>query len=143
MVLELRAFLKEKQDSKTKARTVAGGNKQRGYIRKEDASSPDAVATESVLLTCIVDAEEGRDVAVIDTPDAFVWMHVEDEKDMAFIKIRGVVLDILVEIAPDVCKRSASRGKRKELSSCWFSARTPSAVRWSRACCTVESLLRV
>ena len=63
-VLESHMFLKEKRDGKIKGRTVAGGNKQRDYISKEDASSP-TVATESVLLSCIIDAEEGRDVAVI------------------------------------------------------------------------------
>jgi hypothetical protein len=52
MVLESHVFLKEKQDGKTKARTVAGGNQQRGFIREEDASSP-AVVAESVILTCI------------------------------------------------------------------------------------------
>jgi hypothetical protein len=103
-VLESHLFLKEKRDGKIKGRTVAGGNKQRDYISKEDASSP-TVATESVLLTCIVDAEEERDVAVIDIPNAFIQTKVEDEKDMAFIRIRGVLVDILVEIAPDVYKK--------------------------------------
>jgi hypothetical protein len=64
-------FLKEKRDGSLKGRTVAGGNKQRDYISKEDASSP-TVATEAVLLSCIIDAEEGRDVAVIDIPNAFI-----------------------------------------------------------------------
>jgi hypothetical protein len=50
---------------------VAGGNKQQDYTSKEDASSP-TVATESVLLACIIDAEEERDVAVVDIPNAFV-----------------------------------------------------------------------
>jgi hypothetical protein len=40
-------FLKEKRDGSLKGRTVAGGNKQRDYISKEDASSP-TVATEAV-----------------------------------------------------------------------------------------------
>jgi hypothetical protein len=30
------------------------------------------VATEAVLLSCIIDAEEGRDAAVIDIPNAFI-----------------------------------------------------------------------
>jgi hypothetical protein len=64
-------FLKEKRDGSLKGRTVAGGNNQRDYISKEDASSP-TVATEAVLLSCIIDAEEGRDVAVIDIPNAFI-----------------------------------------------------------------------
>ena len=102
-VLESHMFLKEKRSGKIKGRTVAGGNKQCGFIAKEDASLP-TVATESVLLTCIVDAEEGRDVAVIDIPNAFIQTRIEDEADMAFIKIRGILVDMLVDIAPDVYK---------------------------------------
>jgi hypothetical protein len=94
-------FLKEKRSGEIKGRTVAGGNKQRDYIPKEDASSP-TVSTESVLLTCIVDAEEERDVAVIDIPNAFIQTRVTEEKDMAIIKLRGVLVDILLEIAPGV-----------------------------------------
>jgi hypothetical protein len=63
-VLESHVFLKQKRDRKIKGRTVAGGNKHRDYISKEDASSP-TVATESVLLSCIIDAKEERDVAVV------------------------------------------------------------------------------
>jgi hypothetical protein len=85
-VLESHMFLKLKRDGKIKGRTVAGGNKQRDYISKEDASSP-TVATDSVLLSCIIDAEEHRDVAVVDIPNAFVQTRVENKKDMAFIKI--------------------------------------------------------
>jgi hypothetical protein len=72
-VLESHMFLKEKRDDSLKGRTVAGGNKQRDYISMEDASSP-TVATEAVLLSCIINAEEGRDVTVIDIPNAFIQM---------------------------------------------------------------------
>jgi hypothetical protein len=58
IVLESHMFLKEKRDNKVKGRTVARGNNQQEYISKEDASSP-TVATESVLISCIIDAEEG------------------------------------------------------------------------------------
>jgi hypothetical protein len=85
-VLESHMFLKLKRDGKIKGRTVAGGNKQRDYISKEDDSSP-TVTTESVLLSCIIYAEEHRDVAVVDIPSAFVQTRVENEKYMAFIKI--------------------------------------------------------
>jgi hypothetical protein len=110
-VLESHIFLKEKPTGKIKGRTVAGGNKQQGCIRKEDASSP-TLAVESALLTCIVDAEEGRDIAIIDTPNAFTQTRVEDEKDMALIKIRGVLVDILVEIAPNVYEECVTKDKK-------------------------------
>jgi hypothetical protein len=58
-----------------------GQNKQQDYISKEDASSP-TVATEAILLSCIIDAKEGRDVAVIDIPNAFIQTRVEDEGDV-------------------------------------------------------------
>jgi len=100
-ILESHMFLKEKRDGKIKGRTVAGGNKQRDYISKEDASSP-TVAVESVMLSSIIDAEEGRDVATIDIPNAFIQTKVEDEKDQCVIKLRGVLVDMLEDIAPGV-----------------------------------------
>jgi hypothetical protein len=48
-------FLKEKRDGKVKGRTVDVGNKHQDYISKEDSSFP-TVATESVLISCIIDA---------------------------------------------------------------------------------------
>ena len=93
-------FLKDKSDGTIKGRTVAGGNKQRSFIKKEEASSP-TVAIESVLLTCIIDAEEERDVAVMNIPNAFIQTRIEDEKDMAIIKLRGVLVDMLMEIPPE------------------------------------------
>jgi hypothetical protein len=110
-ILESHMFLKEKRDGSIKGRTVAGGNKQWDYISKEDASSP-TVATESVLLTCIIDAEEGRDVAVINIPNAFIQTRIEDEKDMATIKLRGVLVDILVALAPTCTSHTPPRTKR-------------------------------
>ena len=110
-VLESHMFLKDKIDGEIKGRSVAGDNKQRDYISKENASSP-TVATQAVLLSCIIDAEEERDVSAIDTLNAFIQTLVEDEKDMAFIKIRGFLVDIMVEIAPDVYKSHVTTKKR-------------------------------
>jgi hypothetical protein len=44
---------------------------QRLFQNKEDSSSP-TVAIESVLLTSIIDAEEGRHMATVDIPGAFM-----------------------------------------------------------------------
>jgi hypothetical protein len=129
-VLESHMFLRKKRDGKIKGRTVAGGNKQQDYISKEDASSP-TITTESVLLSCIIDAVEERDIPVIDIPDAFIQTRVEDEKDMAIIKLHRVPVDILVELAPDVYKLYAT--------SCWHNARAPYTVRWLQAYCTITS----
>jgi hypothetical protein len=104
-------FIKQKRDGKIKRRTVARGNKQCDYISKEDASSP-TVATEAVIFSCIIDVKERRYVAVVCIPKVFVQTRVEKEKDTDFIKIRGVLVDILVGIAPDVYTSYVSRDKK-------------------------------
>jgi hypothetical protein len=53
-------FVERKRYGIMKAQQVAGGNKQQGYIMKEDASSP-TVSAEAVMLTYVVDANENRD----------------------------------------------------------------------------------
>ena len=87
-VLESHMFRKENRSDKIKGRTVAGGNKQRNFISKEDASSP-TVVTESVLVTCIVEAQEERYVAVVDIPNAFIQTKVESVNNMATIQVCG------------------------------------------------------
>ena len=119
-VLESHMFLKEKRDGAIKGRAVSGGNKQRDYISKEDTISP-TVATEAVLLSCIIDAEEEMDVTVIDILNAFIQTRVEDEKDMVFIKICGVLVDIVVKIAPDMYKwhiKTDKKGVKQLLVQC-------------------------
>jgi hypothetical protein len=70
------------------------------------------VTTDAVLLSCIINAKEGRDVTVIDIPNAFIQMRVEDEGDMAIIKICGVLVDILVKIAPNIYKSYVTTDKK-------------------------------
>ena len=59
---------------------------------------------ESVLLSCMIDAREGRDVAVIDIPNAFIQTAIEDEKDKFIVQLRGELVDMLCRLAPDVYK---------------------------------------
>ena len=54
-VLESHIFLRLKRDGKIKGQEVSGGNKQRDFISKEEASLP-MVATDAVLLSCVIDA---------------------------------------------------------------------------------------
>ena len=68
IILDSRIFLKEKRDGTIKGTNLAGGNKKRYFISKQDSSSM-TVSTEAVLFSCIIDAEEKRGVAVIDIPN--------------------------------------------------------------------------
>ena len=102
--------MKQKRNGDIKGRTVAGGNKQRGYIDKEESSSP-TVTTESVLLTSIVDAEEGRETAIVNIPNAFIQTVVEDKEKRVIIRITGLLVDFLCKIAPDVYTDFITVGK--------------------------------
>jgi hypothetical protein len=79
-------FIVRKRSAETKARLVGNGNKQSDYFSKEDSSSP-TTATESVLLTSIVNAAEKRDVAIVDIPHVSIQTWVENEKDCVIIRI--------------------------------------------------------
>jgi hypothetical protein len=112
-VLEFHVLLKQKRDGKIKGQTVAGGSKRRDYISKQDSSSP-TVATEAILLTCIIVAEEGRGVAVVDIPNAFIQAKIEDKADMAVIKLRGILVDMLLDIAPNAYHPFVTNSKGQE-----------------------------
>ncbi len=100
-ILQSHMFIGQKQTGETKARMVAGGNTQQGHVTKEESSSP-TVSTKTVLLTLIVNTHKGRDVAVIDIPNAFIQTRVDVAKDHVIIRITGVIVDWPVKVAPKV-----------------------------------------
>jgi hypothetical protein len=104
-------FAIKKRTGEPKTRLVRGGNKQRDYLTKEDSSLL-TVATESVLLTLIVDDDEKRDVAIVDISNAFIQTLVEDKKDWVIIRICGVLVDWLTKIAPEVYTQYVSVDKK-------------------------------
>ncbi len=100
-ILQSHMFIGQKWTGQTEARMVAGGNTQHGHVIKDESSSP-TVSTEAVLLTLIVDAHKGRDIAVVDIPNVFIQTRVDDAKDRVIIWITGVIVDWLVKVAPKV-----------------------------------------
>jgi hypothetical protein len=93
-------FLTEKKDGTIKARHCANGSTERSYITREEASSP-TVSTDSTTMTAVIDAEEEREVATCDIPNAFIQIDVEEkDKDgnRTIMKIRGVLVDILCQL---------------------------------------------
>ena len=64
-------FLSEKKTGKVKECLTYNGKPTRQWAGKDDKSSPTAL-TESILLLAGIDAAEGRDVMVLDIPNAFI-----------------------------------------------------------------------
>jgi hypothetical protein len=62
-------FLGEKRDKTVKGRMVYNGKPTPEWLSRENSTSPMA-ALESIMLTTIVDAKEGRDVMTCDIPNA-------------------------------------------------------------------------
>jgi hypothetical protein len=60
--LTIHCFVVEKRDGRIKARAVADGRSQKGYM-EEETYSP-TVKLESIILNAFVDAHEGRNVKV-------------------------------------------------------------------------------
>ena len=106
-------FLKEKIDGTIKGRIIVVENKQREFISKEDSSSP-PVATEDVLVSCITDVEEEREVSVIDTPNAFIQTQVDNENERTVINIRGFIVELLLDIDPDFYGTLVTTDKKGE-----------------------------
>jgi hypothetical protein len=90
-------FMKMKRCGKVKACGCADGRKQRAHIDREEASSP-TVAIESILLSCVIDAEEGRHVATADISGAFMQ---DDMDEMVYMRLEGAMVDLLLKVAPE------------------------------------------
>ena len=95
--MESLIFLSEKRDGTIKSRYCANGSTQRSYIPKEQAASPTA-GTDSVLITSVIEAKQGRDVMTLDIPNAFPQASIPDENEKVTMKIRGRLIDMLLEI---------------------------------------------
>jgi Reverse transcriptase (RNA-dependent DNA polymerase) len=89
-------FLKEKRCGQIKGRSCADGRKQRIYKTKAETSSP-TVSIESLMLSCMIDAMEGRDIATCDIPAAFMQADIDEE---IHVKFDGELVDLLLKVDP-------------------------------------------
>jgi hypothetical protein len=84
--LEYLMFLKRKGVEKIKGRGCADGHKHCEHTNKEDACSP-TVAIELLVLSCIIDGMENKDVATVDIPGAF--MQADMDEEVVHLKLHG------------------------------------------------------
>ena len=108
-------FLKQKRCGKIKARGCADGRKQRLWKTKEETSAP-TVRTESVILSCAIDAKEGRKVMTVDVPGAF--MHA-DIDELVHVKFEGELAELLMKVDEKLYRKymttESVRGKTKKV----------------------------
>ena len=106
-VVEGILLMNEKRDKTVKSRLVYNGKPTRKWISNEDKSSSTA-SNEALFLTAVIDAKEGCDVMTSDVPNAFIQAIIEENGDRGnekkVMKLTGVVVDLLVGMAPEVYK---------------------------------------
>jgi hypothetical protein len=72
------------------------------------------VSIEALLLTCAIDAKEGRDVATIDIPGAFMQADMDDE--VIHVRLQGRMAMLMVEIDPTYKKYIGKENDQPVLS---------------------------
>ena len=80
---------------------VAGGNKQCSYIPKEKDTAPTA-SLESVMLTSVIDAQEGYDITIANMPNAFIQTHLTQDDDKVVMWLYGSLATLLADLTLDV-----------------------------------------
>lgn len=103
-------FLKRKRCGKIKGRGCADGRSQRDFISREEASSPTA-SIYAIMLTCVIDAIEGRYVATTDIPGAFLQTDMPEDETV-HIRISGAMAELMAKIDPDLYNQYIISRKR-------------------------------
>jgi hypothetical protein len=60
------------------------------------------MVSEAIIITGVIDAKQNRDVMMLDIPNAFVQTEISLDGDKIIMKIRGQLVDILLELCPGV-----------------------------------------
>lgn len=78
-------YLKDKRDTTIHGHGWADGRPQRLYTNKQETSAP-TVSLAALMIMCVIDMFEGRDVATLDIAGAFLQTRVpEDDEDVHVI----------------------------------------------------------
>ena len=98
--LEAVNLIAEKYYGTIKGRTCANGAKQRRYVSKMESFSSPTAALESIITTLMIDAYEGRDIAIADVSGAYLHAEFPSGKRV-ILKLTGVFVDIMCEVNPE------------------------------------------
>ena len=109
--LNLITKIKKKCCGRVKAKGCADGRKQRLWINKEEVSSP-TVQLESLIITALIDALEGRDVATADITGAYL---IANMKDYVLVRLTGESVDIICDVNPTYKKFVTMENGKKVL----------------------------
>ena len=109
--LRLIMTVKEKRTGELKGRGCADGRKFRSRISNQDATSP-TVTREALLMSCAIDAKEGRVAMTCDVPGAYLHC---DMDELCHVLLEGVMVDLYLKVNPAAEKMVtyARNGKKR------------------------------
>jgi len=99
--MESLMFLVQKKFGCIKARTCANSSTQRQYITKDEATSL-TVSHEATIITGVIEAKQQHDIMTADIPNAFVQTDINQSDEKIIMKIRGELVDILVDVSQEI-----------------------------------------
>jgi hypothetical protein len=80
-------------------------------MSKKETLSP-TVATEALILTYVIDAIEGRDVATCNIPGAFMQSYM---KGKVLMKLEGVMAEVILKIDPKQYQKYVTKENGKDV----------------------------
>ena len=95
--LEAVNLIAQKRSGKIKGRTCANGRKQQKYLRDDENYSSPTASLESIMTTLVIDAYEGRDIAIADVPGAYLHAEFPENKNV-ILRMTDIFVDIMCEI---------------------------------------------
>ena len=88
MALKYLMYLKEKRDGLIKGCRCADGRPQRLYTAKAESSSPTA-SLAGLIMTCMIDTYERRDISTLDIPRAFLQTRMLADEEVVHVILDG------------------------------------------------------
>ena len=110
-------LIKEKHDGVLKGRTCADGSKQRKYLKSDESVASPTAALESLIVTLLIDAYEGRDVGTYDVPGAFLQASLEPKpnNERVLMRLVGNFVNIMCKVNPKHLENVIYENGRKVL----------------------------
>ena len=96
-------FIVEKRNGEIKVRKCAARSKQStfpGYVKSECASP--TVSTDGVIITSVIEAHQGRAIAIADLPNAFINAF---NNEQTLMLLKGKLAELMVQIDPKLYQK--------------------------------------
>ena len=110
-------LIKEKWNGDLKGRTCADGSRQRRYLKQDESVASPTASLESLIVTLLIDAYEGRYVGTYDVPGAYLQASLSPKpgNERVLMRLVGNFVDIMCKVNPEHLKNVTIENGKKVL----------------------------